>query len=440
LELSGLLPLIEGMPAYRSLVAELVDNQDRIKTRALEAARPYIVAALHKRLKRPLLLITAKPERMRQLSEQLSVWCGMECVRSLPETELLAYQGAISDDIVRAERLKVLSALAFGTGEVEPLVVVAVPALVHRVTAFSDFIAAHIHLKTDMEIAPATLLQKMVAMGYESQTSVELPGSFSRRGGILDVFPPTSELPARLEFTGNSIASIRLFKPASQRSLIKVPSLDLGTAAEVLSPDTATLKSLNLDSLEPEVRRQFQEDIASIDEGKHPDDLALYAPLFNKDSILSYLPKGSLVVIDEPIAVAQAVDTLNDEVEELRSNRIARGELPPGFPSPYFNWQEIELKLRGFRMLEFSSLTDTEGEIKLAFSTAPSFAGRLPLFSKKIKEMLARRYRIVLVSHQANRLAEILAEEGLATTSLEAIDKKPQPGSLTLLHGTLEKG
>jgi transcription-repair coupling factor (superfamily II helicase) len=54
--------------------------------------------------------------------------------------------------------------------------------------------------------------------------------------------------------------------------------------------------------------------------------------------------------------------------------------------------------------------------------------------------MLARRHRVVLVSHQANRLAEILAEEGLATTSLEAIDKKPQPGSLTLLRGILEKG
>ena len=62
-------------------------------------------------------------------------------------------------------------------------------------------------------------------MGYEVEDVVEVPGQMSKRGGIIDVFPPCSQLPVRIEFFGNQIESMRCFDPESQRSTSPVSSL-----------------------------------------------------------------------------------------------------------------------------------------------------------------------------------------------------------------------
>ena len=58
----------------------------------------------------------------------------------------------------------------------------------------------------------------------------------SKRGGIIDIFPPTSEMPARLEFFGNMVESIRLYDPANQRSVRRVPAISIGPATELAAP------------------------------------------------------------------------------------------------------------------------------------------------------------------------------------------------------------
>ena len=97
MSLRGLLPLIEEMPAYRRLLAELESEKGSRRVVVLEAARPYLIAALYHHLKRPLLLITSQPQRGRHLAEQLSMWCHRPVIKLLPEAELLPYQQAISD-------------------------------------------------------------------------------------------------------------------------------------------------------------------------------------------------------------------------------------------------------------------------------------------------------------------------------------------------------
>ena len=87
-----------------------------------------------------------------------------------------------------------------------------------------------------MNIEPFRLLGELELMGYRLENIVEVPGTMSHRGGIIDVFPPTSELPVRLEFFGDTIDSLRTFDPATQRSVGKVPSVTLGPAAELLAP------------------------------------------------------------------------------------------------------------------------------------------------------------------------------------------------------------
>ena len=86
-----------------------------------------------------------------------------------------------------------------------------------------------------MDAEPLNLINRWQKIGYKLESIVETPGSISRRGGILDIYPPTGELPARLEFFGNTIDSIRLFDPISQRSLKTVPEIDIGPVTEMLA-------------------------------------------------------------------------------------------------------------------------------------------------------------------------------------------------------------
>ncbi len=439
MDLGELLPLIEETTAYRHLADELAQSTGRVRALVLNAARPYLVAAIYRRFNKPLLLVTAQPERARQLAEQLTTWCGCGVMR-LPEAELLAFQGAIGDSASQRERLNVLSVLAFGKDKA-PLVVAAAPSMVHKVADYNEFAANHLPLKKNMKLSPRALVERLVKMGYENEVAVTMPGCFSRRGGIVDVYPPTSQLPVRLEFLGDSIDSIRLFEPSTQLSLRPVTYVEIGPAAEVLPPsDTSALDSLKLDSLNEEARSSFEEAITHIKESGHTSDLALLAPLFNDDCLLSYLPNDSLVVIDEPEAVYQAVDTLNKEVDEIRHDRIGRGELPPDFPCPYFSWGDLRQRLEDRRSLELYSLASAEEENCLPFSAAPVYAGRLSLFFKKTNELLSKNHRIVIVSQQAERLAELLSAEEITTTPIMNIGSLPKRGSLTLVQALLEKG
>jgi transcription-repair coupling factor (superfamily II helicase) len=104
LNLSQLLHLIDEVPAYYRLVAKLQSADGSTRVTVLEAAKPFLIAALYRRLRRPLVLVTAQPDNARKLYDQLVIWCGCEEVRLLPESDALPYERVISDTPSEQER------------------------------------------------------------------------------------------------------------------------------------------------------------------------------------------------------------------------------------------------------------------------------------------------------------------------------------------------
>ena len=89
LNLTQLLSLIEEMPAYRQLVQELLGQINNIKVAVLDAAKPYLIAALYHTQQQPILVVTAQPENSKKLYEQLLTWCNSTRVKLLPEPDTL---------------------------------------------------------------------------------------------------------------------------------------------------------------------------------------------------------------------------------------------------------------------------------------------------------------------------------------------------------------
>lgn len=446
LNLTQLLPLIKEMPAYRQLVGQLQQPGGNVRVVVLNAAKPYLIAALYHSLKLPMLVVTAQPENSKKLHEQLLTWAFTE-VKLLPEPDAFPYQRITSDTSTELERLQVLSTLANVDGDHNaPLIVASAPAFMQKATPYGDFTSTCHTIKLRMDIEPFHLLSKWQAMGYRMENIVEVPGTIGHRGGIIDIYPPTSNLPVRLEFLGNTIDSIRLFDPSSQCSQTAVSSIAIGPATEVLIGNKLELEpvfnSIDLSGCNAEVSQQFKQELAMLVNKQRPNDIQLYAPLFNKDSILNYLPQDALLVLDEPLSIRLTIEDLDTKANELRTEKLERGELPYNFPRPYFIWEELESRMenRQCLMLTTWGVTDNEHLYQLNFTPAPTYAGQLPAFIKKAKQMLQQKHRLILISHQASRLSELLDEEALIAPPLTEIEQIPPPGSLTLVQGLLSEG
>lgn len=92
-------------------------------------------------------------------------------------------------------------------------------------------------IKTGDDIDLKEISKSLLQCGYERVEVVEGKGEFSFRGGILDVFPPTSAYPYRVELFGDEVDSIRTFNTESQRSIEKVEEFSIFPSKEVIVDD-----------------------------------------------------------------------------------------------------------------------------------------------------------------------------------------------------------
>jgi transcription-repair coupling factor (superfamily II helicase) len=404
MNLSLLLSLLQDMPAYRQMVEELSTVKGERKATLLDAAKPYLIAALYEELNLPLMVVTGQPENARKLHEQLRAWCSPSAeLHRFPELGFLPYDisqlSAVSYQII--ERLRALATLALcGESDKPPLVVTSALAIMSKTIPQKDFAAACHVLKPGMDAKPLELLRRWQSMGYEVEDVVEVPGQIGKRGGIIDVFPPCSQLPVRIEFFGNRIESMRCFDPESQRSTSSVSSLTVTPAKEFM---------LIADSCE-----------------------------VVNGSVFDYLGGDALLVLDDPEGIELTVTRLNEETQELRAAKMERGELPEDFPSPYLTWEELESQMKERHRLALLSATGY-GQA-LPFIRAQSYGSQLERFLKTARQMVEQRQRVFVVSHQANRLAELLQKENIHTSPASQVEQIPPPGSITVLQGSLDGG
>ncbi|PIZ26678.1 MAG: transcription-repair coupling factor [Chloroflexi bacterium CG_4_10_14_0_8_um_filter_46_9] len=394
MNLSCLLSLMKELPSYAQLVRQ-VSAEWEGKTVVLDAAKPYLIAALYEQLGLPIMVIIAQPRDARKLYEQLQVWCSPSAnVYYFPELDFHSYDSvALYHSNTVVERLQTLSTLAFEQDIREPpLIVASLPAVMNKTTPKEGFVSACHVLKQGMTADPLELLHRWQNIGYEMENMVELPGTMSHRGGIVDIFPPDNNLPVRIEFFGNRVESMRFFSPTDQRSTQFLNSLTIVPAKEVPA---------------------------------------------NGGNILDYLQDNGLLIIDSPQEIEDVTQEVYAQIEEQVRNRAEPGERFSSLPC--LTWDELSLRLRSKKQLVFDS-KGTGGEQSLPFRLPKSYGGKLDIFLDDAKQMIEQRQRVVVVSHQANRLAELLQEQGIHAFPTLEVNEVPPSGSISLVQGSLAGG
>ncbi len=445
MRLHAVLPRLQQHPSFRRLVDALGGDpappstgrrgasRQPICLSAITPARPLALAALHAAVDRPTLVVTPRPGEARLIADELRVWSSDPSgVFLFPETDALPYDYLPNDPDKLADRLAALESLGRARADQPPIVVASSRAAIDLLTDPSAFRASHRTLRRGEAVAPNDLVEEWLRLGYEPSPLVDQPGLFSRRGGILDVFPPGGRA-LRLEFWGDEIDTIRAFDPATQRSTEQLDEAVVGAAHEVLPAQLGV--SLDLEALRPQFRGPFERDQRLLREGQAFTTIEFYRGLLGSATLLDYLPNGGLLVLVDPSAIASATREFEEQVEQLQADLLDRGEIPPGIPAPYRRWMDA-VRTAAARATPVHVLFDPDTD-SLPFEHAPKFGGRVDTFLERVLDHRDAE-RTLVVSQQTSRLRELFEEQGSRVPEMAEPPAELPP--VTLVHGLLREG
>ncbi len=447
--LSGLAKLLTDLPQFRRLVEHLLLDQNEGMS-IISSARALLLGTLWQELQVPVLVVVPRPDDARRLYDQFMAYWGDELpIYHFAELEALPFERLTVDSATTHQRLQALAALAGLYQQAStPLVIASASAVALktlRPETFQTREGCHVLRRGDQG-SMTSLLAQWAAMGYRMETATEAPGAMSRRGGIVDVFPVGNLLPVRLEFWGDVLESLRTFEPGTQRSLEPVEEVTLFPARELL-PALAdnqrvveAIRNLDFAHCSPKVVSRMEEEIAMLAAGQEVEDASFYSGVFNRHSVLDFLPAQGVLVVDQPSEVEEACLEIDRRSFQLRQAKTGRNGLPGGFPSPYFVWEEVSRRMQQLSRRLDLSRWGSEQPGSFPFTQAPSFWGRMDSFLEEVRRRTQEGQRVVAVTSHAQRLQELMAEAGLGPSSADALDHLPPPGSITLVRGSLAEG
>ena len=276
MSLSGLLPLLGETEQFAALLNSLRASRAQAAVIAPDPATECTVAALWRESSAPVFVLTPNPESARRLHDRLFTWLGDSApVFHFSETEDIPFERYVPDRVASHARLRALAAMR---GEVsgvkQPLVIASVNAASQATLERSVFDSSTHTLSLRNRINLESQIRRWIDMGYVHEPTVEIPGTFSRRGGILDIFPVSSETPVRIELFDDEVESIRFFDPGTQRSAGKIRTITIPPALETL-PRLADaervqelLGKMDLVGTSEEAQRRIPSELSRVLEGE----------------------------------------------------------------------------------------------------------------------------------------------------------------------------
>jgi len=482
MKLNGLLDLAPSLPGLADLVAGLSARQAPAGPIGIyHAARTYLVAALARSLNQPLLVITPRSNRARQWVDELRIWLPDEVpVHNFADPDALPFERIAWAPETRQRRLEGLVNLLVwdhdgaeaqrgrGAGEQgsegavthhvprntqhAPLVIASARGLMQMTLPLREMRSALRQIRQEQSFDLNRMLASWVGLGYDAAAVVEAPGQFSHRGGIIDVWPPNLRKPLRIELFGDEVDSLRTFDPSTQRTLMRVTQAWIGPASEALprlgERIADKLRGLDRSACHPPARTEFEREIEQLVAGSGFRNLEWYIPyLYSQPaSVVDYLPEqGAWLIIEDAGELMATLSDLEGQAEQLSRDLRAAGDVPAVLAPPYFTAEILKQRLSARPVIflghsTFGSITNQQvNELATHFTAGPRYGGQMRTILAEAEQRLAAGNRVVMVSRQAPRLAELLGENGHAVVPANDVPTLPPPG-LTLVQGMMEEG
>ena len=405
-----------------------------------------------------------------------------------PARDLLFYSSDIHGNLLTRQRMQVFKHLFEDEGGV---VVTTVDGLMDHLLPLSMIKESCLNIMVGQTLDMEEIKHLLTGMGYERMGQVDGMGQFSVRGGILDVFPLTEEVPVRIELWGDEVDSIRSFDAESQRSIQQMDEVTIYPAAELiltkehieegilcLEADEKKQEKAFRDQKKPEeaqrIRRAVGELVESLKEGFDVQTLDAYIRYFCQDTVsfLDYMKEvgakvtlvssgaagktaekkpasGLALILDEPQRMKEKAETVETEFRESMSHRLEQGYILPGQADLLFASKTVLAECHTPHSIFMTGLDQrlpgmtVKAKYSLTGKNLNSYQNSFEILIKDLTKWKKDGYRVVLLSAsrtRASRLAGDLREYDLRAFCPEDAGRPVAPGEILVTYGKLHKG
>ena len=414
---------------YFDLTASLMQRRPAAFTGLPLLPRAALAASLFQDLPFPMLVLTATEEEAIAFSDNLRPFLG-EQARHFPVLELLPFEVYARNIELIEARVSTLSALARGE---KLLVVACVNAITRRLAPPPVFLRHHLTLRPGDVIQPGNLAARLADMGYERTPLTEIPGAFSLRGSIVDLFPINGGQPLRVEFFDDEIDSIRYFDPAEQRSQDQAQQVLIPPARELPWNEQARRRAATA------LRAEYDRAWAALHGPARKNLEKTYAPLLEylpqavwdngmesltcyfypeAGSLFDYLGDG-LVLLSEPDSIRRESEEAAKERELRYFDLLEGGRLLSSFYYNFLAYEDLHQAFASRRLLMLCQLNLSAGFVEPQLDRQfmarelPPYASQPARFIEDINAFVRSHYRLLLTASspvRVQRIREILQE------------------------------
>ena len=458
--------IFENDTVYGKIKAGLESDQGPVLVSGCtDGAKAHLVSTFKGKKKRGnyKIIVTADENKAKEWVENFRFFGGEAAY--FPAKDPLFYSADVHGNAIAKERLRGIESIIKGQGGV---FILSIDALMDRVVPLSEIKKNRVTINMETEISEQEITKKFTSMGYERTPFVEAAGEFAVRGGIIDIYPFTSDCPYRIELWGEEVDSIRSFDAQSQRSIEEMKSLTVYPATEIVLSEERiaaglekiqaeyedlVLKFHNAFETDKEVRlkKEYKRLREELSELSMLIGVEGYLPFFYDKlvSFLDYFPKDTVVYVDEPQHVEERGKGFYLEFTESMKSRLEAGYLLPGQMETVTCFEEALSRLTKQQTVFFSTLASEVKSVPVTETffmetkSVQSYNNSFEQLVKDLKRYQKKDYRILVVSPsvtRAKRLAEDMRDNGLTVTYDKKPSKEMAPGQIVITPGKLKSG
>ena len=457
-----LLAILKNTPEFKQLLERLRCAESAAVTGIGQINRSHLIAALHKEISRPLVIICQDDIAARRMQEEVKCFLG-DAPAVLPSRELTLYDAAVVSRAWEQKRLRQLFDLASGK---TPIQIFTWESLTQRTMPPATLLRAAFRLEVGKEYPIDELLSRLTASGYSRCAMVEGPGQFAVRGGILDIYSPAADRPVRVEFFGDELDTMGYFDPDTQRrteNIDELVILPVGETQPRLHEGGIAGLCADLNKLiaRQKRRKNVNEDLISTlskDLEKYENDLQnpasdRYMALIYPEmaTAMDYIPRDAIIAVCDQGNLRRAARNRSDEMG-MQLDSLLQGGLLAGELCDYVcQWEDFCAALRGKTIVYFDAFGGTSYPedcppkvlLPMVAKQLPSYGGNLDTAASDLSHYQKQEFASLVLCgsrRRAELLKEMLSVKGLSALLCIPLTTMPKPGQILLAEGTLPYG
>ncbi len=383
-----------------------------------------------------------------------------------PAKDVIFYSADIHGSALGLERLKTIKALL---NRQSGTVVTSMAAGMELVQSLSVYQKARQSIREGDVIDLEKLCGRLTDMGYDRRSQVDMPGEFSIRGGILDIFSPTEECPYRVEFWGDEVDTIRSFDVESQRSIERLEEVEIFPATEIILTQEQIRSGLDRMKKEQETVQKKWKSAKNFEANNRltkvmeelRERLEYSRSSAGLESCLNYFDtnlgsffdffdkENTLFFVDDPGHCVEVMEAVETEFRESMEGRLNSGYILPGQMEVLYGADIVIAMLQRKRSI-FMTILDTlpkyldaKESFHIQCQSVASYNQHFEMLVEDMKRWQKNGYKVLLLSGsrtRAKRMAADLNEYEISAFYRETMDTALQPGQVMVSYGSFQKG